>query len=75
MKATDPAAPQRVPGDMCAFVIPKTFLTQEEIILAPMACAAYCYPKSGRTSEIHLNSSQNSQYGLNKPSSKKLGKG
>ena len=31
--ATDIAAPQRVQGDQCVFTTPKTFLTQEEIIL------------------------------------------
>ena len=33
VKAADTAAPQRTPGDICAFAISKTFLTQE-IILA-----------------------------------------
>ena len=32
-KAAEAAAPQRVPGDMNAFVIPKTFHAQERTVL------------------------------------------
>ena len=33
-KAAEAAAPQREPGDICALAKPRTFLTQEEMVLA-----------------------------------------
>ena len=51
-----------------AFAILKTFLTQEEIILAH---AVYCYPKAERTHKIDLTSSQNIQHNISKLSSEK----
>ena len=44
-KAMDTAAPQRVPGYICASAIPKTFLTQDEIILAHMGLCSLLLPK------------------------------
>ena len=45
-KPADTAGHQRVPGDICNFEIPKTFLSKEEMFLHIQACAAYYYPKS-----------------------------
>ena len=36
-KDVDTAAPQRVPGNICAFTTSETVFTQEEIILAHLA--------------------------------------
>ena len=43
--ATNVTAPQSKPGDICALATERTFLTQEEMVLAQTGCAAYCYPK------------------------------
>ena len=53
-KAPDTVAPQRVSRDICAFAVPKTFLTQEEIILAHTGML----PKKTKSAqEIQLTSS------------------
>ena len=39
------AAPKREPTDICALATQRTFFTQEEMLLAQPACAAFCYPK------------------------------
>ena len=53
-KAAEAATPQRQPRDICALATQRTFLTQEEMVLAN---AAYCYPKIEKSHVIHPASS------------------
>ena len=43
-KAADTTALQRAPGDISAFMTPKTFLNQEEIILAHTSMCCLLLP-------------------------------
>ena len=45
-KASDTAEPKRVHSTICTLGIFKAFLTQEEIVLHIMACAAYYYEET-----------------------------
>ena len=44
-KVADPTAPQRVPGDISALAVLKTFLTQEKIIIAHTGLCCLLLPK------------------------------
>ena len=44
-KAAEAATPQREPGDICALAIPRTFLTQEEMVLAQTGRCSLLLPK------------------------------
>ena len=55
-KAEDAEAPQRVTRDTCALEILRTFLTQEEIILAHTGMCCLLLPQTQRIPRIHLPS-------------------
>ena len=44
-KAAEAATPQREPGDICALATPRTFLTQEEMVLAQTGRCCLVLPK------------------------------
>ena len=46
VKATDPTAPWMVQRDMCTFTIPKSFLVQEEMVLAQICSCCLLLPKN-----------------------------
>ena len=54
-KAAEAATPWREPGDICALATPRTFLTQEEMVLAQTGCLLL--PQKEKSLEIHLASS------------------
>ena len=56
-KATDTALPPRVPGEVCIFTTPKTFLTKEEIVLAHTGMCCLLFFENKSTHEIHPTSS------------------
>ena len=73
-KAAEAATPWREPRDICALATPRTFHTQEEMVLAQTGRCCLLLPKKKKSLEIHLASSERIQYVLNKPSNKKQGK-
>ena len=73
-KNAEAAASQRVLGDICAFLIPKTFLTQEEMVLLHTGVCWLLLPKTKSTDDIHLTCSEKAQYSVGRPSCKKHNK-
>ena len=56
-KAAEAATPWREPGDICALATQRTFLTQEEMVLAQTGQCCLLLPKKEKSHMIHLVSS------------------
>ena len=48
-KAAEATAPQREPGDLCALATQRTFLTQEEMVVAQTGLCCLLLPKKKRS--------------------------
>ena len=70
-KAVEAADPQREPGDICALVTERTFLTQEEMVLAQTGLCCLLLPQKRKSHVIHQASLEMAHYVSNKPSNKK----
>ena len=56
-KAVEAVTPQREPRDICALATQRTFLTQEEMVLAQTGQCCLLLPKTEKSHVIHLASS------------------
>ena len=56
-KAAEATTPQREPRDICALATLRTFLTQEEMVLAQTGRCCLLLPKKEKSLKIHLASS------------------
>ena len=54
-KVANTAAPHRIPGDICAIAITKTFLTQNEIILEHTGMCCLLLPQNKEYMKDLLN--------------------
>ena len=68
-KAADIAAQQRAPGDICAFVKLKTFLTQKEILSAHTGIYCLLLLNIKRHTQDLSEFFLEAQYGKGKPTS------
>ena len=55
-KAAEAATPQRDPSDICALAKLRTFLIQEEMVLAQTGQCYLLLPKKEKSHKIHLAS-------------------
>ena len=53
-KAAEAAAPQREPEDICVLATRRSFLTQEEMVLAQTGLCCLLLPKKEKSHKIHL---------------------